>query len=327
MNTKKYMLSIIIPIYNVEDYLEECLESILNIKYDNFEVLLIDDGSTDKSGEIANNYKKRIKNCRCFHKKNGGLSDARNYGLKYAFGKYVYFMDSDDFIEPVLFELILNTLEDKTADVVLFDANEVDENGKIIDNNFYYIHKGLNAYELYNGHQVIEKQLLDHSDFVTTVWLGIYNREYLLENNFWFEKELIHEDELWTPKVIIESSTVIYLDVRAYNYRRRKNSIMNSGMIKINKNIESIIYIFSSLYFYYNYKITDEKLLMLIKANLSKRYLHIITKYDIYKYKSSNKIAKWIIYKNSIGFVDRFRALILLINGKLYCLVSKLIYK
>ena len=114
---KNELISIIVPIYNVQQYLEKCVNSLIKQSYKNIEIILVDDGSTDKSGEIADGLKKNDSRIRVFHKNNGGLSDARNFGIKQAKGKYIGFIDSDDYIENEMYEFLYNNLIENKADI------------------------------------------------------------------------------------------------------------------------------------------------------------------------------------------------------------------
>ena len=105
----KDLISIIVPIYNVEQYLNRCIESLVNQTYTNLEILLIDDGSTDNSGKLAEKWISNDQRIKVYHKKNGGLSDARNYGIKYAKGKYLSFVDSDDYVDMRFIEILYKT--------------------------------------------------------------------------------------------------------------------------------------------------------------------------------------------------------------------------
>ena len=290
---KKVLLSIIIPVYNVEKYLFECVESVRN--YPDTEIILINDGSTDSSGHICDSFKDE--NIIVIHKKNGGLSSARNAGLKSAKGKYVYFLDSDDYIKD--FGKILDFISSKECEILLFDGMGED----------YYTHHGLNKNTRYTGIECIETQIKKYKDYPTTVWLGVYQREYLLKNDFFFEENLLHEDELWTQKVLINAKNIFYLNEKLYFYRQRENSItQKTGK----KNLSDLIYIFGEMY-----KYTDSRL---IKANISKRYLHALVKFKAWKY--DLKIDKRKIFSNAGGF-DKIRAFVLMVNTKLYCGLSE----
>ena len=134
MRKNNIAISVIVPVYNVEKWLDRCINSILLQSFKNFELLLVNDGSTDNSIEICNNYLKSDERISVFNKKNGGLSDARNYGLSYAKGKYIVFVDSDDYIqENYLFELY-HGIHDNDAEVAVCGYNTVTETGMNIDN-------------------------------------------------------------------------------------------------------------------------------------------------------------------------------------------------
>lgn len=316
------LLSIIIPIYNVEKYLEVCIKSVLNqIANFKYEVLLINDGSRDNSDEICKKIEKENINVKYYYKQNGGLSDARNYGLKLAKGKYVYFLDSDDLVSENFFEKISSKIQDD-FDIIFFDAEEIDENGEKIAGSFY-VHRGLKENKIMDGKSSIELQLKENKEFQTAVWLGIYNLKFLIKNNMFFEKGLLHEDEMWTPKVILNSNKNIYINEKLYLYRKRENSIMTTKVNR-NKNVKAMIYIFNTLYDYYDFKIEDNEFRKIIKDNLSKRYLHAISKWNFSKYKrEKNRIDKKNIFRNSHAIKNILRAIILKINVNLYCLITK----
>ena len=292
---KKVLLSVVIPVYNVEKYLIECVESVRG--YPDTEIILINDGSTDNSGHICDSF--RDENMTVVHKKNGGLSSARNAGLKLAKGKYVYFLDADDYIKD--FGKILEFISSSDCEILLFDGMGEE----------YYTHHGLKENIHYTGIECMETQIKKCRDYPATVWLGVYQREYLLKNDFWFEENLLHEDELWTQKVLINAVDVCYINEKLYFYRQRENSITEKTG---KKNISDLIYIFGEIY-----KYTDNKL---IRANISKRYLHAIVKFRAWKY--DLEIDKGKIFANAGGF-DKIRAFVLLVNTKLYCRLSEML--
>ncbi len=123
MKDLKPKISVIIPVYNVENYLRECVDSVLNQTFSDYEIILVDDGSTDISGKICDKYAVKDDRVNVIHKKNGGLSNARNVGLKKAVGEYIYFLDSDDYIKTDALEKLYNTAISEKADVVFFDGD------------------------------------------------------------------------------------------------------------------------------------------------------------------------------------------------------------
>lgn len=329
MNKKnEIILTIVLPIYNVENYLRQALESILKSKNVNdLEIILVDDGSTDSSGRIADEYICRSSRVKVFHKVNGGLSDARNYGLFRALGHYVMFMDSDDSLDTESFDDVIEKLRTYDVDAILWDASLINGQGEKIDDKkkeAYFIHSGVAENRVLFGSTLIEQQLMDHNDFVTTVWLGAYKREIIINNGLLFEKGILHEDELWTPKMLLLANKILYFPSKVYQYRIREDSIMTGNVKNRSKNISSLIYIFSTLNAYYDWKIPDGQLKVKIKSNLSRRYLHKISEFNFYAYKSLAKyVDKRCIFHNARGIKDRARSAILLLNGRLYCALTK----
>ena len=124
------LISVIVPIYNVEKYLERCVESIINQTYKNLEIILVDDGSPDNCPQMCDDYAKKDSRIKVVHKKNGGLSDARNAGMKVATGEYVSFIDSDDYISLDFYETLLETIVDNDSDIVECSVVKFYENGK-----------------------------------------------------------------------------------------------------------------------------------------------------------------------------------------------------
>lgn len=316
-------LSIILPIYNVERYLQECIDSIIcQTGFDECEMLLIDDGATDNSAAICDKNAAEHELITVHHKKNGGLSDARNYGLSKANGEYVLFFDSDDFMMPGVLQEILQSLE-VCEDVLLMDAVTVDENGNPIENpEFEYRHIGLESGKVYSGEDAIKLQL-NAGALQTTVWLGAYRREFLLENQLWFKRNLLHEDELWSPNTFLEASSIVYQAINYYAYRIRNNSIMRSEKKDNSKNIASLIYVYSHVTKLYDWKIADDELLTALKDDVSRRYLHCITVWRINEYpKLMKRVDRREIFRNSKSKKNKVRALILMMNAGLYVSIS-----
>lgn len=204
-------VSIIIPIYNVEKYLKRCLESVVNQTLDDIEIILVNDGSTDNSSKIALEYAKDYpKKITYLEKENGGLSDARNYGMKYATGEYIAFLDSDDYIENDAYELMYKKAKEENADYVECDfcweyPNKIKEDKRIKYEN--------------------KKEMLS---FVRVVaWNKLIRRKIITENNLIFPKGLRYEDVEFTYKLIPHLNKTSYVDKCFVHYIQRENSIAN----------------------------------------------------------------------------------------------------
>lgn len=217
MNEK---ISIIVPIYNVEKYLKQCLESILEQTYKNLEIILIDDGTKDSSGMICDDYAKKDNRIKVIHQKNMGLSGARNTGLKNSTGDLITFVDSDDFIDNKMFETMLLSIKENDADIVECGTIFCDENGNYIKDNT------LNEVKIYKNEYQI-KELLMNEDITTTSWGKLYKRK--LFKNFEFPLEKYHEDTFTTYKLLHLSKKTTVLNKGFYHYRQVDGSIMNSS--------------------------------------------------------------------------------------------------
>ncbi|TAH69975.1 MAG: glycosyltransferase family 2 protein [Anaerolineaceae bacterium] len=220
------MVSIIIPAYNVEKYLEECLESVINQTYKNIEIILINDGSTDSTGKICEKWTKRDSRIKYISKQNEGLSATRNMGLYNAKGKYVFFLDSDDWIALYAIEELLKLAEAKQADVVAADYIEVDDKTRLS--------KRINRSKLIN--ELIETDL-DRSIYlqygVVMVWAKLYRKNFLLDNNLYMPS-IPHEDNAIFPMIAFLSNKIINCDEAIYYYRiNRSGSIVSDYRSRI----------------------------------------------------------------------------------------------
>ncbi|MGG7147402.1 glycosyltransferase [Clostridium butyricum] len=321
-------ITLILPIYNVEKYLEVCLNSIISQRcFKDCEILLVNDGSTDCSAGICNEYAEKYSNIIALHKTNGGLSDARNYGLERANGEYVLFIDSDDYIFDGTIEMFMNEILSHKVDIVISDASIVNEGGELfVDSRFNYIHRGLSEEKIYSGQEAIKEQLL-HGGMQTTVWLGMYKRDFLMKNKLWFKQDLLHEDELWTPQTFIFAKSVKYINHKFYAYRIRNNSIMRNKKRDNTKNIKSLIYIYDYLNKIYCH-IDDIYLRNLIRDDWARRYLHALMIWKINDYPELYCfVNKKEILKNSKKLKNKIRAIIFIISPSFYCTLLNLIKK
>lgn len=221
-------LSIVIPVYNVKEYLVECVNSILNAQIHNYEIILVDDGSTDGSqlicDEFNNSYPKII---RVIHQKNSGLSAARNKGLEFAQGKYIFFMDSDDIVISDQFAKLVATAMESESEIIVGRAKYIYLDGTEIDKAYYCINDG------FNDGQTYLEYILRHSNNNTfCAQFNIYKSEFLRKNNYRFYPNIIHEDELWTPTVFLGAKKVLVTSIYFYKHFQRKGSIMTSSKEK-----------------------------------------------------------------------------------------------
>lgn len=309
-------LSIIIPVYNVEKYLPMCLDSLLKTEgIEETEIIMIDDGSTDSSVNIADKYAEDHTNARVIHKENEGPSASRNLGLMEAKGNYIFFCDSDDEVVPGLFKKIIDLTKSSDADIIMWDCELLYETRNLLvpKNRNFFAHSGLEKTEkTYTGKGILETQLANTGDYVATIWLGAYRRNYLISNHLFFEKGLIHEDELLLPKVFINAAKVHYIPEKIYIYRIRSGSIMNPADNDRSASAEALMRIYPSLYEYYDDVLAGDPLREPIKVNLTKRYLHMIYKYRIWRFGYGKKIDKKLLMQNSKKL--KYKIMVLLLH-------------
>ena len=321
-------LSVIIPVYNVESYLARCLDSLLQTEgICDAQIILVDDGSTDKSGLIADGYASAHDCIECYHKENGGLSDARNYGLEKASGRYVFFFDSDDKIIPSSMRKVLETVSDTDADVIVWDGTAIDEKDNDISSGIDLIltHKGLPENgDMTDGISALTKQIKDHGKTAMTAWLRAVRRDYLLDKKLFFEKGLLHEDELWTPQVMAGANSVLYLPEKVYCYRLRTGSITGDYRSCRIEHAKAYIHIMDSLYDYYREHIEDDKSRKVLLSDWADTYLWEISSLGFGRYDIRKQIPRKKIFSCAGSFRSGCKALILLVFGaKIYCYLSR----
>ncbi|WP_339001899.1 glycosyltransferase [Fusobacterium animalis] len=229
-------ISIVIPIYNVEKYLRKCLDSVYSLNLDNKEVVLVNDGSTDTSINILNEFKNKYPNkTKLITQKNQGLSEARNIGIKNSNGKYILFIDSDDFIIPTETEEFINFGLDKKVDILIGNYREYYNENYIVQKSFYNLDKNLEK----EGIFFIENGVKNKC-FRFAVWQNIYRKNFLLENNLFFKKGLLHEDSLFTPEAFFYAKKVRCFNKKFYFYR--KNNLESITQTVNKKNYEHMLY-------------------------------------------------------------------------------------
>ena len=229
----KELISVVVPIYNVEKDLENCLKSLINQTYDNLQIILVDDGSTDSCGTICDNYKKIDNRIEIIHKANGGLADARNAGLKIVRGQYVAFLDSDDYIYRTMYEDLYKLLKENDSDIAECDFLRIDVSQKgneesiINEENFKRkietnILSNIDALRLLYGANIYEyvKKVV--------VWNKLYKREVI--NGIWFPTGRLHEDEFTTHKILYNANKIVSTNKILHGYMQTSGSIMRKPL-------------------------------------------------------------------------------------------------
>ena len=222
------LVSVVVPVYNVEKYLSRCIDSISRQSYSNLQIILVDDGSKDNSSVICDEYSKKDTRISVIHKTNGGLSDARNVGIDNAKGDYICFIDSDDFVRETYVEDLLNAILKYNSDIAvcLFEKGNSDKFNDVVENN--------QQNEIVLNNIGALNKLYDEVLNVNMVvaWNKLYSKNLFYKIRFPVGK--IHEDEFTTPKLLFEADKIVVINKKDYYYFQSPNSIMRSEF-KINR--------------------------------------------------------------------------------------------
>ncbi len=213
------LISVVVPIYEVEKYLDRCVESIVNQTYKNLEIILVDDGSPDNCPKMCDSWAEKDNRIKVVHKENGGLSDARNAGMPFATGEIISFIDSDDWIELDMFEKMLNRMQKDNSDIVSCGVKWVEEDGSLI--------RDVTSDDEVLDTTIAMKELINDKKLKQHVWNKIY--KYDLIKAIPFEKGKYHEDVFWSYQIVGRAKSVSIAKESFYNYVQRSNSIMGEG--------------------------------------------------------------------------------------------------
>lgn len=301
-------VSVIVPIYNVEKYVAQCLESVQRQTLDSFEILCIDDQSTDNSMEIVEKYAaidNRIKIIK--HNKNRGLSAARNTGLENAKGKYIYFLDSDDMIIPETLKELYICAEQNELDEIYLDIKNIYEPetkelkgiDKKISKHYPEIYSGQELFYLFAEDQTMK----------IGVYYQFYKKSFLSENNIYFYEGILHEDALFSFLCAMNAKRVMNINKEYYLYRQHKNSIMYS----FNENRAKSMYIvLIEIFKYWNTHIFSEKVNKAIAVYFERLYLSFLYYKDCCKMGENLDIGSYAeksLYRLLLRKVKRYATL------------------
>lgn len=294
------IVSIIIPIYNVEQYLEKCLRTIINQTYKKLEIILVNDGSVDNSGVICDSYSEHDDRIKVIHKKNEGVSIARNSGIKVATGKYLVFVDPDDYVATNHIETLYNVIEkNNDVDLVISNAIDIDEEGKVINDT--------KKYDFIMDKYQCWRELLSDDNFYHVCWGNIYKRK-LLDNCLFNEKYRIAEDLDFLYNYISNINKAYFLSKKTYYWVKRKDSVTNCKYSeKWNDELEIISLIIDKTLEYKNdlHKYAKKKYIM---AHMKQLYRFDIDRKHVKLFKNNIKLYKNEIFAdNKINIKDKFK--------------------
>ena len=270
-------VSVIIPVYNVEKYIDKCLNSLVNQTLKDIEIIVVNDGSIDNSQKIIDNYVKRYpKLVRSFVRENGGQGSARNFGLEQASGEYIAYVDSDDYIEPNMLDLMYEEAISSKSDIVICGSNVVSFEGNLLKEESAVI---------YNDPK------LDIILGKMAVWNKIYKREFLLKSNVKFREHVWYEDIDFTMKLLMSTNKISFINRNLYNYLLRPGSTMNNTNIK--RNLELLQAFNEMIYYFKKHNIYESKYDEIEFVAIYHIYITAITR--VINIKANIKLKKAII--------------------------------
>lgn len=274
------LISVIIPVYKVEKYLEQCVESVRQQTYSNIEIILVDDGSPDKCGKICDEYACKDKRIKAIHQNNMGLSVARNTGVEYSKGEYLVFIDSDDYIHPKLLEISYREAKKYNCDLVVYNYKKIKENTDYNEKNMI-INEKYNI-EIYDNLEGISQLFNDKYGEFNAAWSKLYKRHIF--DKVKFPEGKIYEDALLAHEILYNSYKIVYIPLKLYYYRNRKDSIVNSNFSF--KNLDFVESCYIAMSFYNNLRVLDIN----IKYKSQEKYVYYFFKYY---YKSKYELINW----------------------------------
>lgn len=305
------LISVIVPIYKVEEYLDQCIKSIVEQTYRNLEIILVDDGSPDSCPLICDEWAKYDHRIIIIHKENGGLSDARNTGLHKSSGKYISFVDSDDWLAPDFFEILYYSITKNNAQIAAGGIVKVYENYQEQDQFIY-------DQQIFTSEEALET-LMQGRGFYAVAWNKLYKKS--LFDGIEFPLGKLHEDEFVTYKLIGKSTKLTLCQEAIYFYRQRKCSIMQEWSIRHLDALEAFVQRNSYLKQHFPNLYLRDKVILLMACVAFFRKCADLPNSDMYK----DKILK---YNKDIKFtfgelimLDK-RSLIQLIKGKVFLIYA-----
>lgn len=303
------LVSIIVPIYKVEEYLNRCIDSIVKQTYKNIEIILVDDGSPDRCPQICDEWALRDKRIRVIHKENGGLSSARNAGIRKAQGDYILFVDSDDYIDRFACEKLLGYADG--VDLVVAEAT-IYENGKTI----HRVRTNLMENYVYTGIECATKAIKAGEWFAAACY-NMYKRQFILDNNLFFVEGILHEDIDYLPKLFLAAKTVKYMKYEFYMYVIRSTSICGTKSEKHLKDLFDTYARWAKL----NGTISNKKLRKTYAGALSKFYMATCREYKVKeKIYPPGMNGAYLIY-NALNFRELIKAVFFIVARSKYVML------
>ena len=281
---KSCKLSIILPVYNVENYIEECISSILKISSINYELIIVNDGSTDQSINRIESLISSFPNVRVINQINKGLSAARNTGMASAKGEYIWFIDSDDVIDSLKIEELFEY--ELSEDIVVFDFIKFNKT----DISEYS--SNIPHHKIISGKYCLQHYYL--KELYTVVWRNLYKRDFLKREALKFLEGILYEDVEWMPRVLYKAKTVSYYPITIYKYRVRSESIVNNTFKR--RNYDDIITVCNSLNSFLKKEKVETNIKNIVQDSMNYFLLLAICKYSYNNKVNNCQLASEIMY-------------------------------
>ncbi len=280
------LFSIIIPVFNVEKYLRDCLDSVIHQTYSEWEAICVNDGSTDGSAGIMEEYAEKDSRIRIVSQANAGTAAARNTGIKEAAGDYIFFLDSDDWLDPDALRLISTKLNKE--DIFCFNGKRYFESTES-----YNRADSLIEYSYQKGMDYYNENALIPRDFAfVCVVLRVYNRAFLMNNGLFFDEDVSFEDNLWVPIVLYHTKTVTVIPDVLYYYRIRKGSKMGQVTLERKKDM---LMVANRLSAFFIPKSGFDK--TIVYKAITHHYQAVLTKASTSDRKELNRLCDWSLYR------------------------------
>ena len=309
-------ISIIVPVYKVEKELDRCVQSLLKQTYKNLEIILVDDGSPDQCPELCENYAEIDKRVKVIHKENGGLSDARNAGLKQATGEYILYVDSDDYIDLDTCERFIKAAGNQKIDIIVGNAVMEKKDGIEL-----MLHSATPSGVIYTAKEFIMSAVNSYQ-WYAPAWLNMYRRKFLLDNELYFKKGIYFEDVQMLPRVFLPAKKITCIDGTFYHYIIRENSIMTSQRDGKKKN-DSV----KNLKEWKNqFDLLDDKALQkCMYGMLVKMYIHECQLYDIHGFVIDGMDFSFC-FKNALNKKEKIKTVLFGKMPKAYSILARYLF-
>lgn len=304
-------LSIIVPIYNTDKYLKKCVNSLINQNTDEYEIILINDGSSDKSDIICTDYAKKHKELiKYIKKENSGLSDTRNSGIKKSKGKYICFVDSDDYIEDNCLKSFKEILKEGNIDI-LFYGYILENSNENPQKKFTYKSRNDRMYDT----DIFLTNELNKRNIPIPACFAFYRKDIITKNKIFFEPGILHEDERWSPQIILNSKKVYLSSKCIYHYVQRENSITH----KKDKTQNGIDIINTCVFLdKKSNNIKNKKIKKLMKNRIAMLYMKGMVIGKLCRKQYSKYINRFFPINHATKLIDKIKSIIFLVSPYWY---------